>query len=276
VAKKFNFNDEGMFIFAFYTTCKFSYLLFINAQQNIIGHSIIVLPVVDSSNNYAMQQVYDGTAVHGQAFMALEQTKGKGQRGKVWQTGNAENIALSIVLEPIQLQLSHQFLLQTFITVSLVQWLQTKKQGFCIKWPNDIYFNDRKAAGILIENKIKGLQWQFAIIGIGINVNQQHFNDDLTNAISIQQILQQELDLFTLVNEICNQLQNNWIIFLGNPNSFLALYNTYLYKKNELVKFKQENKRFSCLIKRVTDDGILLCGENEEFTFNHGSVEWLL
>jgi BirA family biotin operon repressor/biotin-[acetyl-CoA-carboxylase] ligase len=246
-----------------------------NTKQPLIGHSITVLPVVDSSNNYAMEQLYDGKAAHGQAFMALTQTNGKGQMGKQWKTGQNENLALSIVIEPIGVNLNQQFLLQTFITVSIVQWLNTKKDGFCIKWPNDIYYNDRKAAGILIENAINGTNWNYAIIGIGLNVNQKEFDTSVPNAISLQQIIGENIDLYLLANELCVALEQQWLLFKQKPTSFLELYQQYLYKKNELVKFRQGNKVFITIVKSVTAQGDLLCGDNEEFSFRHGEVEWV-
>jgi BirA family transcriptional regulator, biotin operon repressor / biotin---[acetyl-CoA-carboxylase] ligase len=247
-----------------------------NHQQPVIGYSLVILPIVDSSNNYAMQQVHDGTAVHGCAFMAMQQTAGKGQRAKQWHTGHSENLAISIVLEPIALKIHQQFLISAYVAVSVVQFLNKLKDGFCIKWPNDIYYNDRKAAGILIENNLQGNQWNFAIAGIGINVNQTDFNIEKANPISLVQIIAIEIDLYQLAKDLCTEMELNWHTFLNTPTLFLEKYNDELYKKNELVKLKQGTKTFETIINYVTDSGLLICGTDHEYEFNFGEVEWVV
>jgi BirA family transcriptional regulator, biotin operon repressor / biotin---[acetyl-CoA-carboxylase] ligase len=246
-----------------------------NHQQPVIGHSLVILPIVDSSNNYAMQQVHDGTAVHGGAFMALQQTAGRGQRAKQWHTGHSENLAISIVLAPITLKIHQQFLISAFVAVSVVQFLNKLKDGFCIKWPNDIYYNDRKAAGILIENTLQGDQWSFTIAGIGINVNQTDFTIEKANPISLAQIIGRETDLYQLAKDLCTEMELNWNLFLDTPSLFLKKYNDGLYKKNELVKLKQGTKTFETIVNYVTENGLLVCGANHEYEFNFGEVEWV-
>ncbi len=245
-------------------------------QQPIIGHSLVILPIVDSSNNYAMQQVHDGTAVHGCAFMALQQTAGKGQRSKLWHTGHNENLAISLILEPITLKIHQQFLLNAYVAVSLVQFLNKQKNGFSVKWPNDIYYNDRKAAGVLIENTLHGSQWNFAIAGIGINVNQTDFHIENAKPISLVRVIGIETDLYQLAKDLCVEMELNWGSFLKTPTSFLEKYNESLYKKNELVKLKQGNKIFETVVNYVTDKGFLICGANNEYEFNFGEVEWVM
>ncbi len=207
--------------------------------------------------------------------MALQQTNGKGQRGKQWQTGKNENLALSIVLNSNTITLLQQFLLQTFVCVGLVNYLNTLKTGFCIKWPNDIYYNDRKAAGILIENIVSGSTWRFAIVGIGLNVNQVAFANELTNAISLQQITGNSFDLYTVAVSICNSLQQNWENFLQLPLAFLQRYNNNLYKKGQFVKVKHQNEILEILVKNVNEQGLLICGKKAEVSFTYGSIDWI-
>jgi BirA family biotin operon repressor/biotin-[acetyl-CoA-carboxylase] ligase len=119
-----------------------------------------------------MQQVHAGMAKHGMAYMALTQTAGKGQRGKTWDSAPGQNIAMSLVLEPKSIQLSQQFCLNMAIASCCRSFFDQYAGGnTLIKWPNDIYWNDRKAGGILIESVIAASasdNWKWAVVGIGI------------------------------------------------------------------------------------------------------------
>lgn len=247
-----------------------------NSVKNSIGQHLTILPVVDSSNNYATSQINDGKAAHGSAYMALCQTAGKGQRQKHWHTGDGLNLALSIVVEPDFLPLHHQFMLHTYVCTSVLGYLQTLSAGFSIKWPNDIYYNDNKAAGILIENMIRGSQWRYAVIGIGLNVNETTIMDRQPNAIALANILGSTMDIAEIANGILQTLEKNWHFLTANPSYFFAPYCNYLYKKNNLITLKHQNKIFSTILKDVTTQGQLVCGENEELLFDFGAVAWVV
>ena len=146
------------------------------SSPNVIGEPFIELLTVESTNNYAMGLARAGMAQHGMVVFTHEQTKGKGQRAKEWLSQTGQNIAMSIIIEPSKLKVSGIFLLSMMTAVALQEFFgnfvadETK-----IKWPNDIFWRDRKAAGILIENLWQGSEWKFTVIGIGINVNQTDF-----------------------------------------------------------------------------------------------------
>jgi BirA family biotin operon repressor/biotin-[acetyl-CoA-carboxylase] ligase len=125
--------------------------------NNTLRERFIELLSVDSTNNYAMRQVQNGASKHGDAYFAFEQTAGKGQLDKKWLSAKGENILLSIVLHTSILQLHQQFLLNMVAALSVRQLFNKYTTEIIkIKWPNDIYCRDRKAAGILIENIIRG------------------------------------------------------------------------------------------------------------------------
>jgi BirA family transcriptional regulator, biotin operon repressor / biotin---[acetyl-CoA-carboxylase] ligase len=255
---------------------KIKHLLLNKLIQPKIGNFLEVLPVVDSSNNYAMQQIYDGKAENGFAYMALQQTNGKGQREKVWHTGENKNLALSIVLQPYHLKIKDQFLLNAFISNTIIAFLLQKNILCTIKWPNDIYYADRKAAGILIENIIQGENWKYAVVGIGLNVNEEAFNVEIVNAISLKQITGKEQDVYKIATAFLNFMEKEWVAFTTNTTIVIETLNKHLYKKNELVKFKQGAKTFTTIIKKVQPNGKLICGDSEEYEFNFGEVEWVM
>ena len=247
-----------------------------------------VLDSVDSTNNYAMAKVHAGLAKHGDGWFAHHQTTGKGQRGKSWHTGDGKNIALSIVIEPFPLLIPEQFQLSAAIALACFDFFsryagnETK-----IKWPNDIYWRDRKAAGILIENVIgkssardKQLHkssWKFAIAGIGININESHFDTILSNAVSLKQISGKEFQPVELAKEL-HQIVLKRIGELSEKpfDALLKEYNTNLYKIDQLVRLRKNNIEFESQIKGVTVTGQLFTTDRIDNFFDFGEVEWIL
>jgi len=243
----------------------------------VIGHSFTVLQSVDSTNNYAMASVRAGVAVHGNAYFSTNQTAGKGQRGKAWQTNEGENLALSIVIEPNGILLSQRFLLS--ISISLACYSLVKDytgSGVTIKWPNDIYWCDRKAGGILIENLIRGLNWQYAVAGIGLNINQTIFPDHLPNPVSLKQVNGRTHDPGQLAKELCKYVESRFNQLLnGQHQMLLDEYHELLYKRNQWVRLRQGTVVLGTLVKRVTSQGRLVTEHKVEQEFDVGEVEWI-
>ena len=154
-----------------------------------IGHPIIELSSVESTNIYAMQMAHARLASPGTVYFAWEQTAGKGQRQKSWKSEPGQNLILSAVTTPEVAFRENQFRLSCSAALACRDFF-SKYAGdeTTIKWPNDLYWRDRKAGGILIENIIRGIHWEYAIIGIGININQTFFDPSLPNPVSLKQI----------------------------------------------------------------------------------------
>jgi BirA family biotin operon repressor/biotin-[acetyl-CoA-carboxylase] ligase len=241
-----------------------------------IGERLTVLPVVDSTNNYAMARLRAGLASQGDAFFALEQTTGKGQRGKGWQTEPGTNIILSVVAEPQGLQVLQQFRLSAAVALGCYDFFSSMAgTDTKIKWPNDIYWGDRKAGGILIENLISGNLWQFAIIGIGININQVAFPAHLPNPVSLKQITGKNNDVIELAKQLCACLQQR-IAQCQQPELLLQDYNAVLYKRNQTVRLKKNSRVFDAVIKEVNAEGQLVVTTGIEEQFDFGEVEWTI
>jgi BirA family biotin operon repressor/biotin-[acetyl-CoA-carboxylase] ligase len=145
-----------------------------------------------------------------------------------------------------------------------------------VKWPNDIYWRDRKAAGILIENVWQGNEWKFAVIGIGINVNQTGFGELGTKAVSIKQITGKEFMPVELARELCTGFQRSLEQFLTNPGIMVNHYKSNLYKLGETVRLKKENRIFDASIKDVNVEGQLVVQTAIEEKYDVGEVEWLI
>jgi BirA family transcriptional regulator, biotin operon repressor / biotin---[acetyl-CoA-carboxylase] ligase len=245
---------------------------------------------VASTNNYAMALVHEALAKHGDAYFTAYQTQGKGQRGKQWLSNNGENIAISIIVEPKQLKIENQFYLSIAIALAVHQFF--KKYAIdktFVKWPNDIYWRDRKAAGILIENVITSTKpqashgltntnnWKFAVVGIGININQTSFDTALQNAVSLKQITGKHYNVSDLAKELHHLVMEKVDALLPeNFENILNNYNEFLYKKNQLVKMKTAGVYFETTIQSVNKEGKLLTTDIIDNAFTYGQVEWIL
>jgi BirA family biotin operon repressor/biotin-[acetyl-CoA-carboxylase] ligase len=236
-----------------------------------------ILDSVDSTNNYAMAKVHEGMAINGLAWFAQTQTVGKGQRGKEWLSEAGKNILLSIVLKPEPIFRACPFYFSAFIALCCHDFLK-KLTGeiFFIKWPNDLYWRDRKAGGILIENIFAGSEWKWAVVGIGINVNQLQFSKGAPKAVSILEIAHVMHDPVLLAKKLHEYILEKYhSIPEGNMANILVQYNDLLYKKNEFVKLKKSGAVFSTQIKEVNGGGQLITEDVMERQFNFGEVEWI-
>lgn len=251
-----------------------------------IGLPFIELQSVDSTNNYARALIRgehlperQGEARHGMAVFAQQQTAGKGQRGKSWEAEKDTGIALSVLLKPGFLGTGQQFQLSATVAVA-VQAFFRKYAGdeTKIKWPNDLYWQDRKAGGILIENSLSGSgTWEWAIVGIGININQTTFPTGLPNPVSLKQITGKNFDPLVLAHELIQQLDSAYRMLetAGFPVIY-EQYCTHLYKAGKTCRFKKETRVFEALVKNVTPEGRLLLQHATEEEYNFGEIEWVI
>jgi BirA family transcriptional regulator, biotin operon repressor / biotin---[acetyl-CoA-carboxylase] ligase len=237
-----------------------------------------ILDTVDSTNNYAMAKVRAGMAKHGMAIFAREQTAGKGQRGKSWQTQAQQNITLSLILNTDTLRTDQQFYLSMLVALGVNDFIKEYAGGeTAIKWPNDLYWRDRKAGGILIETVFKGSTWQWAVVGIGININQTRFDKSLPNPVSLSQITGKTYDVILLAKELYGFVMK-WVgaIATIKTDSVVQEYNDSLYKLNQTVKLKKANAIFKTTIREVSLSGQLHTTDTMERQFNFGEVQWVL
>ena len=247
------------------------------SSLNQIGHPFIELHTVDSTNNYAMGLVHAGMAQHGTVVFSHEQTKGRGQRNRKWVSEPRNNIALSVIIEPRGLSSSQLFLLSKTIATGTMNFFNNyAKSGTTIKWPNDIYWRDRKAGGILIENVLQGNDWKYAVAGIGLNINQTQFTGLGNKAVSLKQITGVDYHPLQLAKELCQFLENQFQKFMKQPGSIAKEYQKNLYKLGETVKFKKGSRVFEARVKEVTDRGVLVVEHKVEERFDIGEVDWVL
>lgn len=237
-----------------------------------------ILDTVDSTNNYAMGRVHEGLANHGMVWFTKEQTAGKGQRGKTWMMEKGKNIAMSLVLELPRLRITNQFYLNVAVALSCFEFfLKYAGNETKIKWPNDLFWGDRKAGGVLIENILQGKIWKWAVVGIGININQVKFDEFLINPVSLKQITGKTYNTVELAKELNALLMKNLTgLKTKDVIKLMEQYNEHLYKINKKVTLKKEGIKFETVIKEVSAQGRLITVDAIEREFTFGEVEWIL
>jgi BirA family biotin operon repressor/biotin-[acetyl-CoA-carboxylase] ligase len=243
------------------------------------GSPFIELQSVDSTNNYALGLVHAGMAQHGMAVFGHEQSAGKGQRERSWITEKNANVLLSIVADPAPLMLADQFRLSMSTALAIHEFFKNYAGDETrIKWPNDLYWQDRKAGGILIESVIGGEQrWKWAVIGIGININQVSFPRELPNPVSLKQITGKHFDTIEMAKEVCRYSEKYFRMLMNKDfDTIHGLYNSILYKKDQTVKLKKGNRVFEATIKYVLSSGELVVQHAAEEVFRVGDVEWVI
>ncbi len=240
--------------------------------------NLIKLDATASSNDWLKDRFLSGDCLDGDVVWVRNQTQGRGQRNKLWQTEPMKNLTFSLFKLFSQLKVKNSFLINCAVTLSVVEALnQFTDIDLKIKWPNDILSGKNKIGGILIENIIKGDCVNGSIIGIGININQERF-EGLPHASSlfmktgckkeIGYVLKNVLKFLELYfNRLSNQ----------NTTGLKAQYNALLFQKGKSSTFRDNNEIFQGIIKGVTNSGLLKIQKNsgKVFKYPHGTIEMI-
>ena len=163
-----------------------------------------------STNIYLYDKISEKHDISDTVVVASHQTEGRGMDKNRWESEAGKNLLFSIALNVNFLDASNQFKISQAVSVAIVETLSQfiDNQKLSIKWPNDIYFGDKKLAGMLIQNTIEGRMMGVSIIGIGLNVNQLEFSKDIPNPISLKMITGVDYDLENLLNLLIINIKN--------------------------------------------------------------------
>ena len=222
-----------------------------------VGKNCFKLDEISSTNDWLMTRISNQKIHEGTVVFASVQTNGKGQRGSQWFSQPYKSLTFSVLLKPRFLSPIHAFDLSICVALALSDSLNKLRSGFKIKWPNDIYFEDKKIAGVLIENQMNRFVYQNAVVGIGLNVNELHF-DELSNAISLKQIIGIEFPVEKVMEHICESLEARYLML--RSGYFKDLKNAYmsnLYGLNQVQSFIVDNEKLNGKIIDVLRNGFL-------------------
>ena len=219
---------------------------------------VIYIEEVSSTNDYLKSMILNNSLEDFTWLVAASQTQGKGQRGNHWQSRPGENLTFSVYKQYTELAIEDQFkiAMQTALAVSRV--LSQYVQGVSVKWPNDILVGNKKIGGMLIETSVKGSHINWAIIGIGLNIQQTSFNK-LPHATSlalegVSQLVPAEI-LKVLITEMTQALKDLEAL---NFIEVKAAYEAALYGRGLVRQFvTPDGKAFSGVIQGVTRQGAL-------------------
>lgn len=229
---------------------------------------IIKLSATDSTNTYLKKLAIEELPENFTVVAAEHQLLGRGQMGTVWESSVGKNLTFSVLVSFNRFKITDQFYLSMAVALAMLRVLNkyVKKKLF-VKWPNDILADKNKIAGILIENVLSGAHIRYAIIGIGLNVNQEQFSEEIPNVTSLKKIVGHAIEKDELLVEIINSLKKyvNYV----EKKDFSLLKKEYiaaLYKYNSPAMFQDNlGVQFLGKIIDVSEDGRLVVElENEK------------
>ena len=222
---------------------------------------------LSSTNDYLSQLCKESKAKEFHTVIAESQTAGKGQRGNHWESEPGKNLTFSIVLYPTALEVKKHFCLSMLTALSCIEALGTYKDGFAIKWPNDIYWHDKKIGGILIENELEGAYITQSILGIGLNINQDEFRSSAPNPISLKQILGAEANLQEILYKVIHCIIGGYRQLEANFNLMQqvlrTLYVKNLYRKEGYYPYRDKEGEFKAEFHEVDLNGQLVLKDEE-------------
>lgn len=220
---------------------------------------LVHLQETDSTNRY-LHELCNRQCVAELTTVAADfQTSGRGQRGNSWESEAGKNLMFSFVLYPTFLQARKQFLLSQIISLAIKEELDTYTSGISIKWPNDIYWQDRKICGMLIENDLTGTHISRSITGAGININQETFHSDAPNPVSLKQITGQSYDCPRILAAVMQRIGKYYhLLQTGGADAASLIATRYadsLYRKEGFHRFADADGDFLARLLRVEPDG---------------------
>jgi BirA family biotin operon repressor/biotin-[acetyl-CoA-carboxylase] ligase len=243
-----------------------------NKNTLFVGKVFLHFPTLNSTNQYALNLLAKSRPSEGTVISTYRQVSGRGQIGRKWEGEPDKNIAISLILYPSFLAVRQQFLLNQAMALATADFLtKYSEKTVKVKWPNDIYIEDRKVAGILIQNTLSGTRFQSSVVGIGVNVNQEAFPETLPNPTSLKRETGREYDLGSSTSTLCHCLEARYLqLKSGQEQRLKADYLERLYRRGQKTAFYPANGNvFYGTIQGLNEQGKLLIemenGEREVF-----------
>lgn len=233
------------------------------AKTLFLGKRVFFLPECHSTNDLMIDWIRKGESMEGDLIHTDFQLAGRGQRGNKWESEPDKNLLFSLHVRPTFITPDQSFLLNVLVSLALQKTVSTYVKGVVsIKWPNDIYVMDRKISGLLIQSIIEGGKFRNAIVGVGLNVNQQSFAELCATSLAIENgsVMDRESLLQTLIQSI-----ESYYLSLksGKADELIASYHEYLYRRGELHLFETQGRVFEGEIIGIDRTGRLSIREGQ-------------
>ena len=242
--------------------------ILLGALENtlFIGKELMHLDSVDSTNNYVKNLLTaEKRPNEGLLVFADDQFAGKGQLGNSWISKPGENIIASVLLYPVFLEPHQIYFLNKAVALAVQETITEiimEKNALIgtvkIKWPNDIFIGEKKVAGILIENSLKTSRIENCVVGIGLNVNQIFAHQSTLNAVSIKEIIGEDVDLNKVLNILCTRLEKYYLMLRAfNFQQIDKQYHSCLFGVGEVRNFIVNDAPIKGIIKGVGENGLI-------------------
>ncbi len=239
----------------------------------------IHLGQIDSTNAYLQRQQSE-TDIRNWVVSADEQTAGKGMGSNGWESEVGKNLTFSLALDASFLPAERQFFLSETVALGLLYALDDllPKEKLHIKWPNDVFYENRKLAGILINSTIKANRMDVSIIGIGLNVNQMQFKDWPTHPISLKQITGKDYDLQPLLGKIVESIYNKVEILKTDPTAIEEAYLQRLYRYRTWADYEVDGKVMRLFMTGIDAFGRLMLVDEADnsYCFDIKGIKFLI
>jgi len=234
----------------------------------MLVYNLIEKKSLESTNNYAKELLSKDFLPEGSMIFTENQKIGRGTGDNKWESEIGKNLTVSFVLYPFFLQVKDQFVLNMSVSLAVYDFVKgyIPNNEVKIKWPNDIYIDEKKVAGILIENSIQGSEFQQSIAGIGININQEKFISNAPNPVSLKNITNHDYGISECVDRLFLCVAKRYTMLENELfEVIMSDYIEALYRFNEFNEYIYNNKKISAKINGIGEMGMLqlLTSENK-------------
>jgi len=239
--------------------------------------NIVRLESVGSTNDYIREHADELASPC--AVVSDYQTAGRGQGSNTWHSEAGKNLTFSIFLKTKGVKATRQFVFSKAIALAVADALDEYAEGISVKWPNDIYWNDSKISGTLIECAVAGDKLRHLVIGTGVNINEEAFPAELPNPVSLRQIVGHEVDRDEVLGKILENLEGYAAIIEDHGDDFIGdYYGMRLYRGFGMHRFKDADGELEAEIADVEADGhlVLRLADGTERRYGFKEVEFLL
>ena len=225
--------------------------------MTILSPTILHIAETTSTNTYLKELVLSGEKPEGFTVYTDYQNAGRGQRGNLWESEHSKNLLFSTLLYPKQLRAADQFILSQIVSLAIKDILSQYTTDISVKWPNDIYWKDKKVVGILIENGIVGEYLSHTVIGVGININQDVFVSDAPNPVSLRQITGMEYSIENILRQVIGRILFYYQSLPEAKESIQEQYKKSLFRREGFYPFEDKTGKFVARIKDIETSGLL-------------------